>query len=67
MITITFNNQTLHLEKLLTLHDLLQKKGYHQPYFAITLNQHLIPRAHYANTFLNEGDQIELITPMQGG
>ena len=67
MISITFNNQTIYFENSPTLNDFLILQGFNQPYFAITINQHLISRASYANTILNEGDLIEMITPMQGG
>lgn len=67
MISITFNKQIIYFENTPTLNDFLILQGFHEPFFAITVNQHFIPRAHYATTLLNEGDFIEMITPMQGG
>lgn len=35
--------------------------------YAIAVNEQFVPRAHYASTQLNEGDRIEILSPMQGG
>lgn len=35
--------------------------------FAVALNTQFIPRSQYADTALQEGDDLELLVPMQGG
>ncbi|MBB6523176.1 sulfur carrier protein ThiS [Pseudoteredinibacter isoporae] len=35
--------------------------------FAVALNAQFIPRSQYADTALQEGDDLELLVPMQGG
>ncbi len=35
--------------------------------FAIAINDCFVPKTKYAETQLQEGDRIELVTPMQGG
>ena len=34
---------------------------------AIAVNYQVVPRGRWAETSLNAGDQIEIITPRQGG
>jgi sulfur carrier protein len=36
-------------------------------YLAVAVNQELVPRARWAETLLENGDSIEIITPRQGG
>ncbi len=35
--------------------------------FAVALNAQFIPRGQYSSTTLQEGDDLELLVPMQGG
>lgn len=35
--------------------------------FAVAVNLQFVPRAQYAATALNDGDQIEIIAPVTGG
>lgn len=37
------------------------------PPFAAAVNRQFVPKAHYGQTPLAEGDQIELIAPVVGG
>jgi len=46
---------------------LLAEKDYEHTHVAIAVNQRVVPRAAWAATALNNGDQIEIITPRQGG
>jgi len=34
---------------------------------AVAVNEEFIPKTEYENTVLNDGDRVELVTPMQGG
>jgi sulfur carrier protein len=34
---------------------------------AVAVNETFVPRGRYAQTELNEGDQLELVAPMAGG
>lgn len=67
MITVLWDNTQLSLEKNSNLLIALQKMAYASQHFAIMLNQNFIPRALYESTFLNDGDIINIIRPMQGG
>jgi sulfur carrier protein len=46
---------------------LLSELEYQGTHFAIALNYDVLPRTKWAQTRLNSGDEIEIITPRQGG
>jgi len=46
---------------------LLSEKDYEHTNLAIAVNQRVVPRTAWPDTTLNSGDQIEIITPRQGG
>ena len=65
-ITITLNGQPLPLPAGATLADAARASGV-QPPFAAAVNLQFVPRARYPETLLNNGDQVELISPVTGG
>lgn len=46
---------------------LLSELDYEGTHFAIALNYDVLPRSAWATTPLNSGDEIEIISPRQGG
>jgi sulfur carrier protein len=46
---------------------LLSELDYEGTHFAIALNFDVLPKSRWAKTMLNSGDEIEIITPRQGG
>jgi sulfur carrier protein len=46
---------------------LLSELEYEGTHFAIALNYDVLPRTQWAQTPLKNGDEIEIITPRQGG
>jgi sulfur carrier protein len=46
---------------------LLAELEYEGTHFAIALNFDVLPRSRWAQTPLKHGDEIEIITPRQGG
>jgi sulfur carrier protein len=46
---------------------LLNELEYEGTHFAIALNYDVLPRSRWAETRLRPGDEIEIITPRQGG
>ena len=67
MITIRINEKMCLLEKGHALSDLLKQEGFEHPHFAVAINKQFIPRHCYEITILQEGDCIDVVTPMQGG
>jgi sulfur carrier protein len=46
---------------------LLHELKYEGTHFAIALNYDVVPKSRWAQTSLKGGDEIEIITPRQGG
>ena len=46
---------------------LLGELDYEGSHFAIALNYDVLPKSQWADTPLKPGDEIEIITPRQGG
>jgi sulfur carrier protein len=46
---------------------LLGELDYQGTHFAIALNYDVLPRSKWAQTPIRNGDEIEIITPRQGG
>ncbi len=46
---------------------LLSELEYEGTHFAIALNYDVLPKSRWAETQLKAGDEIEIITPRQGG
>jgi len=46
---------------------LLSELDYAGTHFAIALNYDVVPKSRWAETQLKAGDEIEIITPRQGG
>ena len=46
---------------------LLAELEYDGTHFAIALNYDVLPKSRWAETRLKSGDEIEIITPRQGG
>lgn len=46
---------------------LLSELEYEGTHFAIALNYDVLPKSRWAETVLKSGDEIEIITPRQGG
>jgi sulfur carrier protein len=46
---------------------LLGELEYQGSHLAVAVNYDVVPRARWADTFLKDGDQVEILTPRQGG
>lgn len=46
---------------------LLSELDYEGTHFAIALNYDVVPKSRWVETALKAGDEIEIITPRQGG
>jgi sulfur carrier protein len=50
-----------------SLQALLNELDYDGSHFAIAVNYDVVPKRDWASRALNSGDEIEIITPRQGG
>ncbi len=63
---VTVNGETREVAAR-DLRGLLGEMEYEGKHMAVAINYQVVPRARWPETALNDGDQIEIITPRQGG
>ena len=67
MLKITINGKAKEIKRSESLHDvLLQEQEIQSPY-AVAVNMQFVAKDEYKNFQLDDGDQIDIVTPMQGG
>ncbi len=64
---IFVNGKETNLNDNSTLQDFINDSDYKNRPFAIEKNAQIVSKANYAETFLSEGDKIEIITLCAGG
>ncbi|MEN9226604.1 MAG: sulfur carrier protein ThiS [Thermostichus sp. HHBFW_bins_43] len=63
---VLINQEPHELPEGTTLADAVLTVGANGPY-AVAVNLNFVPRTQYAQTLLQEGDHVEIITPAAGG
>ncbi len=66
MIRILINDETTTVS-VNNLEELVKEINPEQGAFAVALNQEFVPRSEYNATPIQEGDNLEFLSPMQGG
>jgi sulfur carrier protein len=64
---IIVNGKEQQTGKSATLADIIRELGYEGDFFAVALNRVCVPRKNYGTTQIKEQDDIEILSPMQGG
>lgn len=64
---LVINGKTQTIQHASTIADVIKTLGYEGDFFAVALNRVCITRSKYAATPVNENDEIEILSPMQGG
>ena len=64
---IKVNGKEHDIEGNPALPELMKSLGFPETGNAIAINCSFVPRSSHANTTVNEGDEIEVVSPMQGG
>ena len=67
MMNIRINGKQKTLKRRLTIRQLLLELDYDMLSVAIALNQEFVPRNIHGDTWISEGDDIEIVTARQGG
>ncbi|WP_235424714.1 sulfur carrier protein ThiS [Ehrlichia minasensis] len=68
MITIVINQKEMVFEPGITLSQILNICSYDTNLpFAVAVNRSLVIRSKYSSTYLNNGDVVDIVYPMQGG
>ncbi|NOJ47404.1 sulfur carrier protein ThiS [Bradyrhizobium archetypum] len=63
---VTVNGEAREIAAV-SVDGLLAELDYEGTHFAIALNYDVVPKSRWAETMLKAGDEIEIITPRQGG
>jgi len=66
MIQLLVNGELTNCKET-RLDDFLQKRNKEEASFAVAVNEFFIPKSEYQSVELKNGDNIELLVPMQGG
>ena len=66
-MNLIVNGKEVILNQATSLEEVLSELGYRGSAFAVAVNMTVVAQALYKITELVEGDQIEILTPMQGG
>ncbi len=66
-MNILLNNKPEELLERLTIKKLLEMKSIKSKYYAIEINNKIIPKSEHAEYLLKDGDKIEIITAIGGG
>ncbi len=67
MITIILNGNNKQLEHNTTIKQLLQALDLSEKRLAVEINQNIVPRSNFADTVLNDQDQVEIVQAIGGG
>lgn len=67
MMKIIINGQPKTFEAPLNLYDVLAQEDMIGMMIAVAKNAQVVPKAKWAETGLQDGDEIEILAPMQGG
>ncbi len=67
MISITVNGELVEIESSMSVQRLLDTVDVPPNYLAVELNADVVPREEYANTIVNHGDDVEVVTLVGGG
>jgi sulfur carrier protein len=65
-MNIFLNQQPLALPESASLADALAQQALRQPY-AVAVNTQFVLRAQYAARLLQDGDRVEVVSPVTGG
>jgi thiazole synthase len=67
MLQLTINGERQSLPQPLSVAELLRRLGITRPGIAVEVNREVIPRARHAEHLLRAGDDVEIVTLVQGG
>ncbi len=67
MIELSVNGAARRLEEPATIEVLVEELGCGRRGVAVAVNSSVVPRSHWAETRLAEGDAVEVLQAVQGG
>ena len=66
MKTFSLNNENYTTESNINLHDLITYFDYNESLLVLEYNQVIFDRSHWKTTFINNFDEIEIVTIVGG-
>lgn len=66
-MTITVNGQAVSVPDGASLQVFLEQSSYNQKRIAVERNLEIVPKDRYADTMLQEGDRLEVVSFVGGG
>ena len=66
-MNILLNNETISVSEVLTIRELLDHINLQQKYYAVEVNEQIIPKSSHASFTLKDGDKVEIVTAIGGG
>ncbi|MBL4746458.1 MAG: sulfur carrier protein ThiS [Flavobacteriaceae bacterium] len=67
MITVYVNKEKITFQNQPSIKGVLSQFNVSEKGIAIAVNEHIIPKANWSSTLLNEQDQVLIIKATQGG
>ena len=67
MIQVTINGEPKQLQKNTTISEMLTQLDYQNEWLGVAINTTFISKTEHAQTIIKEGDNIDILSPIQGG
>lgn len=64
---ISVNNESHTMTENSHIMALLEQLGYDVTQVAVAVNTEFVPRGQYKNHFIQAGDKVDIVAPIQGG
>jgi len=67
VLIISLNDEKIEFEESLSVILLLERQGFQGDKIALAINGSFVPRSQYAETSINDGDEVDVIQAVGGG
>jgi sulfur carrier protein len=67
MIHVSINGEPKQLPKEITIAVMLTQLGYQNEWLGVAINTTFISKTEHRKTIIQEGDNIDILSPIQGG
>ena len=64
---ISLNGVEQHIERSLSVADLLLENGYAERKVAVEINREIVPKSLHAERVIHDGDNVEIVQALGGG
>ena len=66
-MNILLNNEPISVCEALTIRGLLIHVNIQKKYYAVEVNEQIVPKSSHASFTLKEGDEVEIVAALGGG